>query len=341
MSSDLIDQNRRAPLRRLTGVQVVATGSYVPDPVVTNEDLHARLGFDPAWVQQRSGIRERRHAPPEMATSDLAVIAAERCLQRAGVSPADVDLVLVGTFTPDMAFPATACLVQDRLGVRAPAVDMQAACAGFMYALVTASQFVATGCSKLALVIGADCNSRILNPQDQGTYPLFGDGAGAVLLTAGSQEQGLVSYTLGSDGSGGELLSRPMGGSRLPIECELLEKGLQYMQMDGRAVFKWAVRLLDESISDVLRAAELTPGEIDLVILHQANIRIVYAATDVLGIDRKKVFINLDRYGNTSGGSIPLALDEAVEQGRIERGSRLLLSGFGAGLSWGTAVWRW
>ncbi|MGH7193177.1 MAG: 3-oxoacyl-ACP synthase III family protein, partial [Candidatus Saccharimonadales bacterium] len=238
MSSDLNDQNRRAPLRRLMGVQVVATGSYVPDAVVTNEDLHARLGFDPNWIKQRTGILERRYAPPEMATSDLAVRAAERCLQRADVSAADVDLVLVGTFTPDMAFPATACLVQDRLGIRAPAVDLQAACAGFMYALVTGAQFVATGCSKLALVIGADCNSRILNPQDQGTYPLFGDGAGAVLLAAGSQDQGLVSYTLGSDGSGGELLSRPMGGSRLPIQCELLEKGLQYLQMDGRAVFK-------------------------------------------------------------------------------------------------------
>lgn len=341
MNDEPSEQNRRAPLRRLTGVQIVATGSYVPDDVVTNEDLQARLGFDPAWVQQRSGIRERRHAPANMATSDLAVRAAERCLQRAGVTAADVDLVLVGTFTPDMSFPATACLVQDRLGIRAPAVDLQAACAGFMYALVTGAQFIATGCSKLALVIGADCNSRILNPNDQGTYPLFGDGAGAVLLAAGSSEQGLVSYTLGSDGSGGELLSRPMGGSRLPIQCELLDKGLQYMQMDGRAVFKWAVRLLDESISEVLRAAEVTPAELDLVILHQANIRIVYAATDVLRIDRKKVFVNLDRYGNTSGGSIPLALDEAVEQGRVKRGDRLLLSGFGAGLSWGTAVWRW
>ena len=341
MSSELINDNRRAPLRSLTGVQILATGSYVPEPVVTNEDLHARLGFDPSWIVQRTGIRERRHAPPEMATSDLALRASRQCIERAGVKADDIDLVLVGTFTPDMSFPATACIVQDQLGIRAPAVDMQAACAGFMYALVTGAQFVATGCSKLALIIGADCNSRILNPKDQRTYPLFGDGAGAVLLAAGNKEQGLVSYVLGSDGSGGDLLCRRMGGSRMPFCSEGLETDGQYLQMDGQAVFKWAVRLLDESITAVLRESHLTPGDINLVVLHQANVRIVYAATDVLGIDRKKVFLNLDRYGNTSAGSVPLALDEACQQGRIRRGDNILLSGFGAGLSWGTAVLRW
>lgn len=341
MSTELIDERRRAPLRSLTGVQIVACGSYVPDCVVTNDDLHARLGFDPSWIVQRTGIRERRHAPPEMATSDMAVRAARQCMERAGATPADIDLVLVGTFTPDMSFPATACLVQDQLGIRAPAVDLQAACAGFMYALVTGAQFVATGNSKLALIIGADCNSRILNPKDQRTYPLFGDGAGAVLLAAGTREQGLISYTLGSDGSGGNLLCRRMGGSRMPISTDFLDEGAQYLQMDGQAVFKWAVRLLDESTSAVLDGAKLTAGDIDLVVLHQANVRIIYAATDVLGIDRKKVFLNLDRYGNTSAGSVPLALDEAHQQGRIRPGDRILLSGFGAGLTWGTAVLRW
>jgi 3-oxoacyl-[acyl-carrier-protein] synthase III len=341
MSGELIDENRRAPLRSLTGLQIVATGSYVPECVVTNHDLHARLGFDHDWIVQRTGIRERRHAPPEMATSDMAVRAARQCLERAGAAPSDVDLVLVGTFTPDMSFPATACLVQDQLGIRAPAVDLQAACAGFMYALVIGAQFIGTGNSKLALIIGADCNSRILNPKDQGTYPLFGDGAGAVLLAAGAPDQGLVSYTLGSDGSGGDLLCRKMGGSRLPFCSDLLDEGAQYMQMDGRSVFKWAVRLLDESISAVLQEANLAAGDIDLVVLHQANVRIIYAATDVLGIDRKKVFLNLDRYGNTSAGSVPLALDEAHQQGRIRRGDHILVSGFGAGLTWGTAVLRW
>jgi len=341
MSNELINENRRAPLRSLTGVQIVATGSYVPECVVTNEELHRRYGFDPSWIVQRTGIRERRQAPPEMATSDLALHASRQCLERAGAKPSDVDLVLVGTFTPDMSFPATACLVQDQLGIRAPAVDLQAACAGFMYALVIGAQFVATGCSKLALIIGADCNSRILNPRDQRTYPLFGDGAGAVLLAAGSPEQGLVSYVLGSDGSGGDLLCRRMGGSRTPFSREGFESDGQYLQMDGQAVFKWAVRLLDESITAVLNESNLAPGDIDLVVLHQANVRIVYAATDVLGIDRKKVFLNLDRYGNTSAGSVPLALDEAYQQGRIRRGDRILLSGFGAGLAWGTAVLRW
>jgi 3-oxoacyl-[acyl-carrier-protein] synthase-3 len=299
------------------------------------------LGFDPSWIVQRTGIRERRQAPPEMATSDLAVLAARQCLERAGAKPADVDLVLLGTFTPDMSFPATACLVQDQLGIRAPAVDLQAACAGFMYALVIGAQFIATGNSKLALIIGADCNSRILNPKDQQTYPLFGDGAGAVLLASGDANQGLISYTLGSDGSGGDLLCRRMGGSRLPFGADVLNEGFQYLQMDGRSVFKWAVRLLDESISAVLKESHLAPGDINLVVLHQANVRIIYAATDVLGIDRKRVFLNLDRYGNTSAGSIPLALDEAHQQGRIRRGDNLLLSGFGAGLAWGTAVLRW
>ena len=341
MSGELIDENRRGPLRSLTGLQIVATGSYVPDCVVTNDDLHARLGFDPSWIVQRTGIRERRHAPPEIATSDMAVLAARQCMERAGAKPADVDLVLVGTFTPDMSFPATACLVQDRLGIRAPAVDLQAACAGFMYALVIGSQFISTGNSRLALIIGADCNSRILNPNDQQTYPLFGDGAGAVLLAAGDRNQGLISYTLGSDGSGGDLLCRRMGGSRLPFAAGLLDEGYQYLQMDGRSVFKWAVRLLDESITAVLREAQLAPADVDLVVLHQANVRIIYAATDVLGIDRKKVFLNLDRYGNTSAGSIPLALDEAHQQGRIKRGDNILVSGFGAGLAWGTAVLRW
>lgn len=339
--NDEVNYRQRSRLGKLTGVQVLATGSYVPEPVVTNDDLRASLGFDPAWIVQRTGIRERRHAPPEMATSDLAVRAARHCIQRAGVAADQIDLVLVATFTPDMAFPSTACLVQDQLGLRAPAVDLQAGCAGFLYALVTGMQFVATGSSRLALVIGADCNSRVLNPRDQRTYPLFGDGAGAVLLSAGNPEQGLLAYALGSDGSGADLLKLPLAGTRAPLSCEVLEKGLHYMQMDGRAVFKWAIRLLYASITDVLAAAGMSPRELDLVVLHQANIRIMYAATDVLGIERRKVVVNLDRYGNTSGGSVPLALDEAFDEGRIRRGNRILVSGFGAGLAWGTGVLVW
>jgi 3-oxoacyl-[acyl-carrier-protein] synthase-3 len=331
----------RPRCRSLKGVRVVGTGSYVPDAVVTNDHLFQRFGFDSDWIVKRTGIYERRHVLPHQATSDLCHEAAQRCLEQAGVKPSDIDLCLVATFTPDMSFPSTACLVQDRLRLNCPAVDLQAACAGFMYALITGAAYVAAGASDLALIIGADANSRILNPQDIKTYPLFGDGAGAVLLARGRPDQGLLSYSMGADGSGGDLLSRPACGSRLPPTAELLDKGLHYMHMDGRAVFRWAVAILCDTIQDVLRASGLRPEDVDLYIPHQANIRIINAAIDVLHIPRSRVFNNLDRYGNTSAGSVPLALDEAISEGRVKPGNLILLSGFGAGLTWGTAVLRW
>jgi len=331
----------RPRCRRLTGVRIVGTGSYVPDAIISNDHLHQRFGFDSDWIVKRTGILERRHALPHQATSDLCAEAARRCITQAGVNPADVDLLLLATFTPDMAFPSTACLVQDQLQLNCPAFDMQAACAGFMYALITGVAYVASGASDLALIIGGDCNSRILNPSDIKTYPLFGDGAGAVLLTRGRPDQGLVSYSMGADGAGGDLLSRPACGSRLPPTPELLSKGLHYMHMDGRAVFRWAVAILCDTIQDVLNDSKLSTSAIDLYIPHQANIRIINAAIDVLHIPRSKVFNNLDRYGNTSAGSVPLALDEAVSEGRVKPDSLLVLSGFGAGLAWGTAVWHW
>lgn len=323
------------------GVRVLGTGSYVPDAVVDNQHLHARFGFDSDWIVKRTGILERRHALPHQATSDLCVEAAERCIENAQVDPKDIDLLLLATFTPDMSFPSTACIVQDKLGLNCPAVDMQAACAGFMYALVTGAAYVASGASDLALIIGGDCNSRILNPHDIKTYPLFGDGAGAVLLTRGRPDQGIMSYSMGADGSGGDLLSRPACGSRLPPTAELLDKGLHYMYMDGRAVFRWAVAILCDTIQDVLRHARLSPEDVSLYIPHQANIRIINASIDVLGVPRERVFNNLDRYGNTSAGSIPLALDEAIQEHRIKRDDLVMLSGFGAGLTWGTALLKW
>jgi 3-oxoacyl-[acyl-carrier-protein] synthase-3 len=322
-------------------VRIIGTGSYVPDSVVTNEHLFQRLGCDSDWIVKRTGIMERRHALPHQATTDLCYQAGRRCLEQAHVDPTDVDLLVLATFTPDMPFPSSACLVQDRLGVNCAAVEIEAACAGFMYALVTGAAYVLSGASDLALIIGGDCNTRILNPSDLKTYPLFGDGAGAVLLTRGRPNQGLISYSLGSDGSGGDMLSRPATGSRLPVTPELLTKGMQYMHMDGRGVFRWAVAILCDTIQDVLNAAELRPNDIDLYIPHQANIRIINAAIDVLHIPRSKVYNNLERYGNTSAGSIPLALDEAVAEGRVSPGSLIVMSGFGAGLSWGTGIWRW
>jgi 3-oxoacyl-[acyl-carrier-protein] synthase-3 len=323
------------------GVQILACGSYVPDGVVTNEHLHCRLGCDPDRLLRQTGIRERRHVLPHQATSDLCCEAAQHCLDRAGVRPEDVDLLLVATITSDMTFPSTACLVQDRLKLSCPAVDLSAACAGFLYALVTAASYLAARTCDLALVIGGDCMSRVSNPTDKKTYPLLGDGAGAVLVARGSPRQGLLSYCLGADGSGAGLLGRKGCGSRLPPTPELLGTGLEYLHMDGPAVFTWAVGILCDTVSDVLASANLGPGDVDLYIPHQANIRIINAALDVLGIPRGMVFTNLERYGNTSSGSVPLALDEAISDDRVRRGDRIILSGFGAGLTWGTALWQW
>jgi 3-oxoacyl-[acyl-carrier-protein] synthase III len=325
----------------LLGVQIVGTGSYVPDNVVTNEDLRRTHGFDPEWIEQRSGILERRHAPRDQATSDLCVEAGGRALRAAGLRPQDIDLLVVGTFTPDHFCPSTACLVQHRLGLEVPAFDISAACSGFVYALSTAAQFVATGNARTAMVIGADTNSRIVNPTDQRTFPLFGDGAGAVILTRGEPHQGLICYQLGADGGGGALLVIPGGGTRQPTSPQTVEAGLQYVQMDGRSVFKWAVRALSDTIELVLEQAGLTVHDVSLYLLHQANKRIIDAAVQQLGIPTEKVFNNIQKYGNTSGGSVPIALDEAFAAGRVKRGDTILLSGFGAGLTWGTALFRW
>ncbi|GAB6164340.1 ketoacyl-ACP synthase III [Thermostilla marina] len=324
----------------LTGVQILGVGGAVPDNVVANEDL-AGLGCDTEWIIQRTGMRERRHAPPDQSTGDLAVEAARRCIAQAGADPGDIDLVLLGTYTPDMTMPATAGYVQDRLGLQALAFDMQAACASFVFAMLSGMQYVATGCSKLALVIGADCASRVANPKDVKTYPLFGDGAGAVLLGRGDDAQGLLGFAVGSDGSGAPLLCRPMGGAKMPYSNKPEDYDKQFVYMEGRPIFKWAVRMLHQTVHEVLDTAGLPLEAIDLVILHQANQRIIDAAMKNLGIPPEKVFSNLDRYGNTSSASIPLALAEAYEAGLIKPGTRVLMSGFGGGLAWGTMLFQW
>lgn len=326
---------------KLTGVGIRSIGSCVPDRVVTNAELEELHGFEKGWIERRTGILERRYAADDEGTSDLAVRAARDAMNKAGVAAADVDLVLVGTFTPDYTCPSTACLVQQKLEIDAPAVDLQAACSGFMYAVATGAQYVATGNSKLALVIGADINSRIVEPSDQGTAPLFGDGAGAVLLEAGTDEQGLVCYQLGADGAGGAMLDRPAGGTSQPATPELVAAGQHYLKMDGRNVFKWAIQAVKETIELILLRADVGVEDVKLFVLHQANIRIIDHAMKVLGIPPEKVFNNLDRVGNTSAASIPLALDEAWQQGRFQRGDLVLMCGFGAGLTWGTGLFRW
>ncbi|MBX3450887.1 MAG: ketoacyl-ACP synthase III [Planctomycetaceae bacterium] len=327
--------------RTLLGVQVLGTGSYVPETIVSNEDLKRERGFDPQWIEQRTGILARRHLPPHLATSDMCIAAARRALDRCNVRAEDIDLVVVGTFTPDYQCPTTANLVQSALGIDAPAFDLQAACSGFVYALATAAQFVATGNSHRALVIGADCNSRIVDQADQKIAPLFGDGAGAVVLGRGDAHQGLMCYQLGSDGSGGPMLDRPVGGTKSPLTAEDLAAGRHLLRMDGRNVFKWAVRAVVESIDRVLHQSGMRVEDVDLFVLHQANIRIINNVAEQLAIPPEKLFNNLARYGNTSAGSVPLALDEAVRGGRIGQGSTVLMAGFGAGLTWGTCLFNW
>ena len=325
----------------LTGVAVTSIGAYVPDRIVTNAELENRYGSEPGWVEKRTGIKERRYAADDEGTSDLAVKAARRAIAAAGVDPAEIDLVLVGTFTPDYTCPSTACLVQNKLGLDAAAVDLQAACSGFMYALATGAQFIATGNSKRALVIGADINSRIVEPSDQGTAPLFGDAAGAVLLEAGSSNQGLLCYQLGADGAGGSMLDRPVGGTARPLTADLITSGQHYLKMDGRNVFKWAIQVVTETIQLILDRAGVGVDDVKLFVLHQANIRIIDHAMSVLGIPAHKVFNNLERVGNTSAASIPVALEEANRQGKLESGDLVLMCGFGAGLTWGTGLFRW
>ncbi len=311
----------RSRMGQVLGVRVAATGSYVPETIVTNEDL-AALGCDSDWIVRRTGILARRKAADGEASSDLALVAAQRCLEAAGVTPDQIDLILVATITPDHLTPSTACHLQRRLGCVAPAMDINAACAGFMYALVTGAQFVQSGNASRVLVVGADVMSRTIDPKDVKTFPLFGDGAGAALLVPDKPEgAGLLSYTLGAEGCGGEMLCIPAGGSRRPLSPGAWEAGEQYLRMDGRNVFKWAVRVIADSTLDVLSASQLTMDELDLVILHQANQRIIDSAVDDLGIARERIYVNLQNYGNTSAASILWHLMKLFAREKQSRGS--------------------
>jgi 3-oxoacyl-[acyl-carrier-protein] synthase-3 len=295
------------------------------------------------WIRARTGIGERRIAAPEETTCTLAVHAARAALRTAGARPEDLDLIIVATCTPDYSnMPATASLVQHALGAaRAGAVDLNAVCSGFIYALATGSQFITTGAYRSVLVIGADVFTRILDWTDRSTCVLFGDGAGAVLLQPSEKPGGLLSFVLGSDGSGACSLYVPAGGSRLPASAETVAEREHYVKMQGRDVFRFATRVLPESVTQALEAADLTTNDIDVLIPHQANTRIIDHAVRRLKVDDSIVFSNVEHYGNTSAASIPVALCEAVEEGLVQPGSTVVMSGFGAGLSWGTVVWKW
>ena len=329
----------------LLGVRVTSMGMYVPEQVVTNEDL-ANLGCDSDWIVQRTGILARRHAADDQATSDLAISAARNCLENAGVAANELDLILVATMTPDHITPSVACLVQASLGATCGAVDMNAACSGFLYALITGCHFIKLGLYKKVLVIGADKMSCVCDPQDKKTYPLFGDGAGAALLEADpnpdvAQASGILASRLASVGELADSLVVPGGGSRKPIAESVIRHREQFLKMEGRTVFKWAVRLIPEVVRETLNAAEMNLQDVDLLVLHQANERILKAATDDLQMDEQRVFVNLEKYGNTSAASVPISLSEAVAEGRIKRGSHVLILGFGAGLTWASCLFRW
>jgi len=322
--------------------QIVGWGKYVPSQVLTNDDLAKMVDTSDDWIRTRTGIVERRIAEPGETTSTMSIKAAQAALQVADVAPERLDLIIVTTATPDYLFPATACLVQDALGARrAGAFDLLAGCSGFVYGLGVGSQLIISGAYENVLVIGAETLSRIMDWTDRNTCVLFGDGAGALLLQASDAPGGVLSFTLGADGSGGDLLILPGGGSRHPASAETVAQKLHYARMNGREVFRFATRIMGHAAKEAIRAARLKIDDIDLFIPHQANIRIIESAAKHLKLPMDKVFVNLDRYGNTSCASIPIAVCEAIEEERIKPGDHLVLVSFGAGLTWAAAVVQW
>ncbi len=321
---------------------ITGTGSYVPEKVLTNFDLEKFLDTSDEWIVTRTGIRERRVAADGEYTSDLAAHAARRALEMANVEAEEIDFIVVGTITGDFPWPATACLVQDKLGAsKAIAYDVSAACSGFVYAIDAAVSRIESGRSSKALVIGAEILTRVVDWQDRNTCVLFGDGAGAVVLEATEEDRGILSTHLHSDGSCWELLYQPGFGSRNPASDDGLKARLPFLRMQGNEVFKIAVRSLSDVAIEALEANGLTSTDVDLFIPHQANRRILDATAKRLGLTDDQVYINVDRYGNTSGASIPIALDEANRAGRIKKGDMVLLDAFGGGFTWGSALIRW
>ncbi|MSV28115.1 MAG: ketoacyl-ACP synthase III [Bryobacterales bacterium] len=330
--------------KRLKRAKISALGCYTPPRVLTNHDLEQMVSTNDQWILDRTGISERHIASPEIATSDMAVEAAKTALAQRGVDATELDAILVCTVTPDMLFPATACLVQHRIGAtKAWGFDLIAACSGFLYGLTTGAHLIAAGSHKKVLVIGADTMSRIIDYTDRGTCVLFGDGAGAMLLEAADDGEpaGFVDFLGEIDGSGGDCLKMPAGGSRMPASAETVANRMHYVHQDGQQVFKYAVRKMHEICTTLLERNGLTPADVDLLIPHQANRRIVSATAERLGLPMERVVINIGKYGNTTAGTIPLATRDALEQGRLKKGDTVLFAAVGAGYTVGASLWHW
>ncbi|HEX2191991.1 MAG TPA: beta-ketoacyl-ACP synthase III [Acidimicrobiales bacterium] len=338
---------------------VAGWGTAIPARRVTNHDLAQRVDTSDAWIVERTGIRERRFAGPGETTTSLAIEAGAAAITSAGLEPADIGCCIVATCTPEQPIPATAAFVQDGLGLRCGAFDLDAACAGFVYALVVGAGLLSTGGLDAVLLVGSETLSRVADPDDRATCVLFGDGAGAVVLVPGEPappltgprrptgpapggaNAGLLAWDLGCDGSAASLLAVPAGGSRLPPTPATVAEGQHFLKMEGQEVFRRAVRAIVDSAAATMEQVGVTAAEVDLFVPHQANVRIIDAAATRLGIPAERTFVNIDRYGNTSAASIPIALAEAADSGRLNHGDLVLMSGFGAGMSWASALLRW
>ncbi len=325
-------------------VIITGTGSYVPEKVVTNDDLAKMMDTSDEWIYSRSGIKQRRIARPDEATSDMAAAAGKNAIESAGLKPEDIDLVIVATVNPDMPLPNTACIVQTKLGIRTniPCFDIEAACSGFVYGMEIATRMMQSGHYKNALVIGAEKLSSMVDWEDRAACVLFGDGAGAVVLTLTDDENvGVLDTVLGADGSDNMILAVPAGGSAMPTSAETVKNKKHFLHMEGREVFKHAVKIMQEKSFEVLERCGVKPEDITLMIPHQANIRIIEAVTKRLNLPKEKVYVNIDKYANTSAATIPIALDEVVRGGMLKKGDLLVLVAFGAGLTWGATLVRW
>jgi len=329
-----MQQNQRASI---TGI-----GSYLPSKVLTNYDLEKMVDTSNDWIIQRTGIKERRIVENGVTTSDIATQASLRAMEDAGVSPKDLDMIITSTITPDHIFPSTSCYIQQKIGAtRACAFDILAACAGFIYALSIGQSFINSGAMKTVLVVGAECLSKITDYTDRATCVLFGDGAGAVVIQRNPVKHEILSSRLAADGSEADVLIMPGGGARNPASLESVQQRLHYIQFKGKEVFKLAINNITNLIIETTRENGLTLNDIDLIIPHQSNLRIIEATMEKLGLPMEKAFVNIDKYGNTSSASVPIAIDEARKEGRLRKGNIVMLVAFGGGLTWGSSVIRW